>query len=74
VRDFRLYRLVQKLGNFSVGKRRKVKIQDVRMKCIQNKKFISRKLIVIRVSVYVIGKENSENSFFMPGLRAYASW
>jgi hypothetical protein len=31
------------------------------MKGIQNKKFISRRLIVIHISVHVIGKENFES-------------
>jgi hypothetical protein len=36
------------------------KIQDVQMKGIQNKKFISQKLSYMYL-VYVIGKENSES-------------
>jgi hypothetical protein len=44
-------------------------VQSVRMKGIQNKTFVSRKLSYTH-PVYVIGKENSWKSFFMPGLLA----
>jgi hypothetical protein len=39
-------------------------IQSVRMKCIQNKKFISQKLSCT-YPVYVIGKEDFESSFML---------
>jgi hypothetical protein len=38
-------------------------LQDVQMKGIQNKKFISQKLIFIHDPDYVIWKENSESFF-----------